>query len=390
MSNRVFITGMGMISPLGDDVEENWKNLIQRTNHFVPYQLFKGKGKKMEEFYVGRVSCSFEQEKYSKLAEDALVQAIKDSGINPEKNPGRCALIIGSSIGNSEYISQNTSDRYGKLNLDEVLPEVLAHKLADKYFVNSIVMVINSACSSASNAIGKAYRLIKNNRIDCAYVIGIDAVLSDIGLASFSALGVLSTDESMRPFDVHHNGFILSEGSGALILQREDHMKEEHLNTCTEIIGYGSSCDAYHIVAPDIKGEGAALSMKKALKDAGIKSVEVDYINCHGTGTKLNDESEYNAMELVFNHSVYASSTKGMTGHLLGACGIIETIFSCLSMKHSLIPGTVNLRDPIKNNYIRLVSENLQTKLNVVMNNTFAFGGQNASLILKKWEGESI
>ena len=390
MNNRVFITGMGMISPLGDNVEQNWKNLIQRKNHFVPCQLLKGKGKRVEEFYVGKVSCSSEQKKYSRLAEDVLVQAIEDSGINHEGNPGRCALIIGSSIGNSEYISQNITDRYGRLQLDEILPEVLAHKLAEKYFENSMVMVINSACSSGSNAIGRAFRLIKNNRIDCACVIGIDSVLSDIGLASFSALGVLCSGDSMRPFDVHHNGFVLSEGSGAVILQREDFIEKSHLRVCTEIIGYGASCDAYHIVAPDTKGQGAALAMKKALKDAGIKSTEIDYINCHGTGTKLNDESEYNAMELIFDHPVYASSTKAMTGHLLGACGVIETIFSCLSIRNYLIPGTVNLKDPIKNGCIQLISENLQTKLNVAMNNTFAFGGQNASLILKKWEGESI
>ncbi|MFR3729242.1 beta-ketoacyl-[acyl-carrier-protein] synthase family protein [Lacrimispora sp.] len=390
MSNRVFITGMGMISPLGDSVDENWNSLIQRKNHFVPYQLLKGKGKRVEEFYVGRVSCSSERRKYSKLAEDALVQAIQDSGIVPEENQGRCALIIGSSIGNSEYMSQNTNDRHGRLQLDEVLPEVLAHELAEKYGVNSIVIVINSACSSASNAIGKAYRLIKNNQIDCAYVIGIDSVLSDLGLASFSALGVLSSDEAMRPFDVHHNGFILSEGSGALVLQREDCIDISHLKACTEIIGYGASCDAFHIVAPDTKGQGAALSMKRALEDAGIKSTDVDYINCHGTGTKLNDESEYHAMELIFNHPVYASSTKGMTGHLLGACGGVETIFSCLAIKNDLIPGTVNLKDPIKNNNILLLSENRKTKLKVVMNNTFAFGGQNASLLLKKWEGETV
>jgi 3-oxoacyl-[acyl-carrier-protein] synthase II len=390
MTNRVFITGMGMISPLGDNVDLNWKNLLERKNHFVPYEIFMGKGRRKEEFYVGKVSCNSEKKKYSKLAEDVLIQAIHESGISPENNLGRTALIIGSSLGNSEYITKSITDEFGELDLDEILPEVLAHKLAEKYFVNTTVLVINSACSSSSNAIGKAYRLIKNNSIDCAYVIGIDAVLSDMGLASFAALGVLSASESMRPFDVHHNGFILSEGSGAVILQREDFIEQDHLSACTEIIGYGASCDAYHIVAPDLKGEGAALAMKMALKDADIPSTTIDYINCHGTGTKLNDESEYNAMELIFEHRVHASSTKGMTGHLLGACGIAETIFSCLSIKHDLIPGTVNLMDPIKRSNINLLSEDLDTKVNIVMNNTFAFGGQNASLILKKWKGESI
>ncbi|MEY8352652.1 beta-ketoacyl-[acyl-carrier-protein] synthase family protein [Lachnospiraceae bacterium 54-53] len=388
MSSRVLITGMGIMSPLGDHVDLSWKNLLQRKNHFVPYPVYKGKGRKKEEYYVGRVSYGSARGKYGKLAEDALIQAIHDSGIDPEKDPGRYALIIGSSIGNSEYISQSITGKYGQLQLDEILPEVLAHKLAEKYFVNSIVMVINSACSSSSNAIGKAYRLIKNDRIDCAFVIGVDAVLSDIGLASFSALGVLCSDETMRPFDVRHNGFILSEGSGAVVLQREDFMRKGHFSPYAEIIGYGASCDAYHIVAPDLNGQGAALAMKMALKDAGMKSEDINYINCHGTGTKLNDESEYNAMELIFDHSVFASSTKGMTGHMLGACGAAETIISCLSIRNNLIPGTANLTDPIKCGKIRLLSEDLQTEVDVVMNNTFAFGGQNASLILKKWKGE--
>lgn len=382
MDHRVFISGMGMVSPLGSGVDINWKHILERKNMFTPHSIQRRK--KVEEFHVGRVDTKAEENKYGQIAEDALIQSIKDSNADAVKKPGRYALIVGSSIGNCEYMSQSVKNKYQDLILSESFPEVLAHELSDKYSVNSMVAVINSACSSSTHAIGKAYRLIKNNLIDCAYVIGVDAVLSDIGLTSFASLGVLSTEKYMRPFDVRHNGFILSEGAGALVLQSEDFLKKYHGHSYGEICGYGTSCDAYHIVAPDPSGRGATLAMEKALREADLHSGEIDYINCHGTGTKLNDESEYSAMEAIFKDPVMASSTKGITGHLLGACGIIETIFSCLTLKNNLMPATANLVDPIKNGNIHILAENLKEEVKIVMNNTFAFGGQNASLIIKK------
>lgn len=382
MENRVFITGVGMISPLGNSVKENWKCIHENKSKFVAHKIQRGK--KEEEYYVGRVNCYSEEYKYSYMAETVLQQAINDSGMYQEDENRNNALIIGSSLGNSEYISYVIRNHCCNLNLNELYSEALAYSLARKYSITSMVNVINSACSSSTHALGKAYCLIKSGLVDCAYVIGVDAALSDIGLTSFAALGVLSVENKMRPFDVRHNGFILSEGAGAIVLQSDKAINISNRKYYGEIVGYGASCDAHHIVAPDPNGRGAELAMKRALEDAGLNSGDIDYVNCHGTGTKLNDESEYKAMEAVFNQEVFAGSTKSLTGHLLGACGIVETIFSCLSLKENMILGTANLSVPIKNGIIRLIRNNEKRDLNVIMNNTFAFGGQNASLIIKK------
>ncbi len=386
MSIRVFITGMGIVSPLGNSIDENWKHVLDKKNLFTPHSIQKGRNKKTDEYYIGKVDIGSEQNRYSTMAENALIQAMNASHICPDKMPGRYALVIGSSLGSSEYMFQSIKNRYNELNFEEIFPETLAHNLAEKYSVNSLVTVVNSACSSSTHAIGKAYRLIKNDLVDCVYVIGVDSGLSDIGLTSFGSLGVLSTERNMRPFDVRHNGFILSEGAGAVVLQREDFAHKYNLDSYGEIIGYGASCDAYHIVAPDPSGQGAVLAMKRAIEDAGIHPEDIDYINCHGTGTKLNDESEYIAMESVFSHEIFASSTKSVTGHLLGACGIVETIFSCLALEHNLMPGTANLTDPIKKGLVRILDKDFKREIRIAMNNTFAFGGQNASLIIKKQE----
>lgn len=382
MNNRVFITGMGMISPLGNSVEENWKCMLESKSKFTAYEIQRSK--KEEAYYVGRVNIGDEKNRYSYMAETVLQQAIHDSETFPQDESDRNGLIIGSSIGNIEYLSQVIKNHCRSLNLNELYPEVLAYRLAKKYSINSIVSVVNSACSSSTHAIGKAYRLIKNGIIDSACIIGIDVVPSDLGVTSFAALGVLSAEEKMRPFDVRHNGFILSEGAGAIILQSDKVVKSLNKKNYGEIIGFGASCDAYHIVAPDPVGEGAKLAMKRALEDADINPVKIDYINCHGTGTKSNDDSEYSAMESVFSDTVNAGSTKALTGHLLGACGIVETIFSSLSLKNNIMLGTANLSIPIKNGMIKINEKNEKRSMNVIMNNTFAFGGQNASLIIRK------
>lgn len=376
MGNRVFITGMGLFTPLGIGVDNNWKSLICRDNVFTPYKIKKSS--KEDELYVGAIKCKNQDSKYSTMVKTVLSEALYDKELLYDKRLGRTALIFGSSLGNATYMNKLIKKRESDMNLCEILPEYLAYSLAEEYLIQSQILVMNAACSSSSYAIGKAYQLIKDDIADKAYVVGVDAAVSEMGLTSFSALGVLSQDPYMRPFDVKHNGFILSEGAGALVLQKNPQ------RAYAEIIGFGSSCDSYHIVAPDPEGKGAVLAMQKALEDAKITPEDIDYINCHGTGTRLNDIAEYEALQKVFSKKVLASSTKAITGHLLGACGIVETIFSCLAINKKIVPGTANLECPIGKGNVILPKDDRKENISIVMNNTFAFGGQNASIILKK------
>lgn len=383
MGNRVYITGKGLVSPLGNTVKENWMSILDARSNFSPYKI--DNGKKAEQYYVGKVSDNLRNQIYSDMAEKVLNEALQSAGLDSKNNESRTVLIVGSSIGNTEYMFDSVKNKQKDLDLKEVFPEYLGYWLVEKYLNKSYVLTVNSACSSSTYAIGKGYQLIKDGEADIAYILGIDTALSEIGLKSFAALGVLAPEEVMRPFDVRHDGFILSEGAGCIILESEKMVNKSSKKVYGEIIGFGSSCDAYHIVAPDPTGNGAKIAMQKALKDAKISCCKIDYINCHGTGTKLNDESECNAMSSVFEETkILASSTKSLTGHLLGACGVAETIICCLALNNDIIPGTANLSTPMKTESIEFLKKNRKVHIDIAMNNTFAFGGQNASLIIKR------
>lgn len=376
---------MGLVSPLGYTVKENWISILNGKSNFSLYKI--NSGRKYEQFYVGKISDDSRNEIYSFMAEHVLREALQNAGLNNKKIEGKSVLIVGSSIGNTQYMFDSIKTGNSNANLKEIFPEYLGYWLAEKYLDRAYVLTVNSACSSSTYAIGKGYQLIKEGKADTVCILGIDAAISKIGLTSFAALGVLTPGDAMRPFDVRHDGFILSEGAGSIILENEKIVKQRSKKVYGEIIGFGLSSDAYHIVAPDPKGGGAKLAMQNALRDANISYNKIDYINCHGTGTKLNDESECNAMDSIFEDvKIFASSTKSLTGHLLGACGVAETIICCLALDNSIIPGTVNLNTPMRTKNISFLTVNHKEHIDIAMNNTFAFGGQNASLILKKGE----
>ena len=409
---RVVITGLGTVSPNGNDVSSTWESIVNGQSGVELIEKFDTSefttkfGASVKDFDKNEnidPKDSRRLDPFIQFGLAASAEAIKDSGIDlNDHDLDRIGVSIGSGIGGLETIEKNSlilKDKGPKRISPFFVPgsiiNMASGTVAIKYGLRGPNLSMVSACSSAGHSIGYSARSIAYGEVDIMVTGGAEAAMSPLGLAGFNAAKALSTrndspKEASRPWDKDRDGFVLGEGSGVLILEDLESAKKRSAKIYAEIIGFGMSDDAFHMTAPAEDGKGAKLAMKNSLIDAEIDFSEIDHINAHGTSTPLGDVVESKAIRELFSKdadNILVSSTKSMTGHLLGAAGAIESIFSILSLNDNVIPPTINLENPDNEANLRLVAkETVSKKINYVMNNTFGFGGTNVSLIFKKFE----
>ncbi|MDD5505982.1 MAG: beta-ketoacyl-ACP synthase II [Candidatus Omnitrophica bacterium] len=414
MNKRVVITGLGAITPVGNDVASFWQSLkdgksgVGFNTSFDAAAFDSRIAAEVKNFDPTHYGISLKDikrtAKFVQFAIAAAKQAMESSGLDVKKEDGtRMGVVIGSGIG-----SLHTIEEEHKVFLNKG-PSRLSPFLIPMLIVNEasgMVAIIHglkgpnscvaTACASGSHAIGEAYRMILYGDADIMLTGGTESCIVPTSVGGFCALRALSTrnddpQRASRPFDRDRDGFVMAEGCGLVVLETLDHAQKRNANIIAEIVGFGMSCDAYHITAPDPEGLGAAQAMTMALKDARMNPAEISYINAHGTSTKLNDKIETLSMKRAFGqHSkkVMVSSTKSVTGHLLGAAGGVEFVACCLAIRDGVVPPTINYEHPDPDCDLDYVP-NVARKTNVVacMSNSLGFGGHNASLIVKKFKG---
>ena len=403
---RVVITGLGMLSPVGNSVSDSWKNILKGTSGVADITKFDTEG--FDTKFAATVNYDPENyldkkdirrvDEFIQFGLIASDECIKDSGLNLEKEDlNRIGVSIGSGIGGLGTIEDNkiTLQTKGPKKISPFfVPGAISNMVSGyaslRFGFKGPNISIASACSSASHSIGYSFRSISYGDADMMLTGGAEMATTPLGMSGFNAAKALSTNNenpqsASRPWDKKRDGFVLGEGAGCLMLEEYEHAKARDANMYAEIIGFGMSADAFHITAPPEEGEGAALAMSNALLDANLNQTKIDYINAHGTSTPAGDIAETLAIKSVFKESaqnLIVSSTKSMTGHLLGAAGAIEAIFSILAIRDNICPPTTNLEDPSEGcdlNY----SANQATQRNISysLSNSFGFGGTNASLI---------
>lgn len=406
---RVVITGMGAVSPIGNDVETLWKSIeegacgIDFITHFdtTDYKVkLAGEVKDLDmEAYFSKRDLKF-NDRFTQFARIASKQAILDSKIDLEAvDRDRFGCIIGSGIGgiaSIEAADQTLTDRGPSRVSPFFIPMALANLAAGQVAIDwglkGSTSCVVTACAAASNAIGEAFHRIRDGYEDLMLTGGSEAAITSLAIAGFQSMRALHTGDDPKrasiPFDKERSGFVMGEGAGILILEEYEHAKARGAKIYGEIVGYGSSCDAHHITAPIDDGSGGAKAMLNALKDANIEPEMIDYINAHGTSTSLNDKTETRAVKAAFKDHAYKlaiSSTKSSTGHLLGASGAIEAIITVLSLKNGLVPATINYQVADEDCDLDIVANTPRKQdLQYAMSNSLGFGGHNASLIFKK------
>ncbi len=408
---RVVVTGMGALTPIGLTIADFWKNLEGGMSGAAPITYFdiaafdtkfacELKGYKPTD-YLDRKSAQrmdpFTQ--YSIIASD---QAVKDSGITiADDDPDRYGVVYGSGIGGMttydtqfRNLMEGGPRRISPFFIPMLIPDIAAGQISIRNGMKGPNYATVSACATASHAIGDAFRIIQYGDADVMVCGGAEAPITQMGLGGFNSMKALSTrndapEKASRPFDKDRDGFVMGEGSGTLILEELEHALKRHARIYAEIVGCGFTADAHHITAPPEGGEGAVRSMRRALRDAGITPDQVDYVNVHGTSTPPGDISETKALKTAFGaraHTMSISSTKSMTGHLLGAAGAVEAIATILAIVHDTAPPTINYETPDPEcdlNYTPNVAKKLPIRY--ALSNTFGFGGHNATLLFKKY-----
>ncbi|RPG64112.1 MAG: beta-ketoacyl-[acyl-carrier-protein] synthase II [Flammeovirgaceae bacterium TMED290] len=413
-NKRVVITGMGTITPIGNNLSEYTsalKNGVSGCEEIKSFDTSKFKTKFACEVksydpldYFDRKE-SRKMDIFSQFGMIAAEEAIINSEINLDKiNKNRVGVIWGSGVGGIEtfqnelinFAQNDKNPRFNPFFIPKLIPDICPGLIAIKFDFRGPNFATVSACASGSNAIIDAYNYIISDTSDIIITGGSESAVNETGVGGFNALKALSErndspETASRPFDKDRDGFVLGEGGGALILEEYNHAKSRDAKIYGEVIGFGMSCDAHHITAPHPEGEGARLVMENALKNAEIQIEDIDHINVHGTSTPLGDKSEIKAIENVFgNHAerINICSTKSMTGHLLGAAGAIESIAALISINESFIPPTINHfnHDEEINQKLNLTLNKYQARdVNVAMSNTFGFGGHNTSIVFKKY-----
>jgi len=410
---RVVVTGIGAVTPIGLDVPKYWEGLISGKSGVAPITYFDAS--KFDTQFAAEVK-NFNPEEYfdkktvkrldrfSQFAIASSVEAISDSNINLENiNKDRFGVIFGSGIGGLETL-QNEHWKYfqdknpriiSPFFIPMMLSDLAAGQISIRFGLKGPNYATTSACSTASHSISDAFMVIERGSADVMVCGGSEAPITEISIGGFNAMRAISTwndryAEASRPFDKDRNGFVMGEGAGTLILEELNHAISRGAKIYAELAGIGLTADAHHITAPAPGGEGAVRSMKIAVEDAGLLFTDIDYINAHGTSTPHNDINETKAIKTLFGEHAYklvVSSTKSMTGHLLGAAGAIEAIATLLSMKNSLIPPTINLDNPDPECDLNYSAKKVTVKeIKAAICNTFGFGGHNASILFKKFE----
>jgi 3-oxoacyl-[acyl-carrier-protein] synthase II len=412
---RVVVTGLGMVSPLGLNVSTTWKNIlscksgIKYTRYFDTTDFaVKISGSLPEDFDPANYIDPRDLRKMDHFIQYGMVaaaEAIADSNLinsQTEEMLSRTGVIVGSGIGGLRIIEKTSVDFH--VNKAKVSPFFIPSSLinltsgyiAMKYGFTGPNHSVVTACTTGAHAIGDGARLIKYGDADIMIAGSSEGAITPIGVAGFSAAKTLSTnfndkpEKASRPWDLDRDGFVIAEGAGIVVLEELEHAKKRGAKIYAEIIGYGLSGDAYHITSPHPEGRGAVASMNNALKDARLDYSKIDYINAHGTSTKVGDLVELNAVQNLFceaNPKIKMSSTKSSIGHLLGAAGSVETIFTILAIRDKIAPATINLDNPEPEARIDLVpNKPKETNIKIAMSNSFGFGGTNASLIVSEFK----
>ncbi|WP_448595852.1 beta-ketoacyl-ACP synthase II [Thermoflexus hugenholtzii] len=409
---RVVITGMGAITPLGNDVETFWRNVVAGRSGVGPITLFDASAMKTRiaaevkgfdpEAWFGRKEAR-RMDRYAQFALAATQQALQDARLDPAHvDRERVGVILGTGIGGIGALVQGVEtlmtrgpDRISPFMVPMMLADTAPGLIAIAYGFRGPNMAVVTACASGTNAIGEAMHLIRRGDADVVIAGGAEAAILPVAVAAFNVMGAISTrneepERASRPFDRTRDGFVMGEGAGILILERLEHARARGARIYAEVVGYGTSADAYHITAPLENGEGAALAMRRALADAGLSSRDIDYINAHGTSTPLNDKSETQAIKAVFGEAAYdvpISSTKSMIGHLLGAAGAVEAIVCIRAITDGIIPPTINYEHPDPECDLDYVPNVARRKpVRTAMSNSFGFGGHNACVIFRRYE----
>ena len=413
MKRRVVITGMGAVSPIGNTAEEMWQSAREGRCGIGPITHFDTTNHKVK--LAGEVKdLDFtpnldkkelrRMDLFSQYAMAAAIQAWRDSSLDYEKiDPTRFGVDISSGIGGINTI-ETEYERGRAKGFDRVSPffvpmdisNLAAGNVAIKLGAKGMCTCVVTACAGGSNAIGDAFRMIRDGYQELMLAGGSEAAITKLAIGGFTSMKALcESDDPTRasiPFDAERSGFVMGEGAGVLMLEEYEHARARGAKIYAEIVGYGATCDAYHITSPAPGGEGGARAMVEAVKDAGIQPEDIDYINAHGTSTSLNDKFETAAVKAAFGDYAYKlamSSTKSMTGHLLGAAGAIEAIITARALQDGFIPATINYRTPDPECDLDIVpNEGRKAELRYAMSNSLGFGGHNASLVLKKYEEE--
>ncbi len=409
-NNRVAVTGIGVISPLGLDASTTWQGLIGGKSGVDRITLFDASS--FETKIAGEVK-GFEpanymnpkdvrrNDRFSQMAVAASLEALKQAGLKiDDSNKGDIGIIIGSGIGGLTTLFEQTKvllergpDRVSPFLIPMMMPNIGAAQTSIVLGAQGPNLCTTSACSSGSDAIGIAYETIRRGDAQAMITGGSEAIINPVGVSAFNALKAISTrnDEpqlASRPFDAERDGFVIGEGAGTLILENLSFAQKRGAEILAEIVAYGATGDAYHITAPIESGEGAAKAMQIALDKAGLKPEEIDYINAHGTSTQLNDKMETKAIKTVFGAHAYKipiSSTKSMMGHLVGSAGAVEAAICIMVIQNGIIPPTINLTHPDPECDLDYVPNTArQAKVAIAMSNSFGFGGHNSVLIFRE------
>ncbi|RMG74961.1 MAG: beta-ketoacyl-[acyl-carrier-protein] synthase II [Nitrospirae bacterium] len=411
MKRRVVITGIGVITPLGTGVEKTWKGLLEgrsgigKITHFdaseLPVQIAGEVRDFNPEDYIEPKEIR-KMDRFIHFALAASEMAIKDAGLKIDSsNADRVGVIIGSGIGGLPKIEEYTLilhergyRRVSPFFIPMNIINLAAGRVSIRFGAKGPNSAVVTACSSGSHAIGDAFKIIQRGDADAMIAGGSESVICPLGIAGFTVMKALSKrnnepEKASRPFDLERDGFVMAEGAGIVVMEALEQALKRGAKIYAEVVGYGMTGDAYHITAPSPNGEGAARCMKMAIDDAGIRPEEVNYINAHGTSTKFNDELETMAIKTVFGEHAYkvaVSSTKSMTGHLLGAAGGVEAVISALSIYHDVVPPTINLENPDPECDLDYVpNKKREMTVNYALSNSFGFGGTNACLLFKKF-----
>ena len=411
MERRVVITGLGAITPVGNNVEEFWKGIKEGkcgideitafdTTGYKVHLAGEIKGYNAEDYFDKREAKRMD--KFSQYAIIAAREAWKDSGLDKEKeNMERVGVILGSGIGGLATIEKDNRslvekgpDRVSPMYIPMCIGNMAAGNVAIELGAKGESISMVTACASGTHCIGESFRMIKHGYQNIVVAGGTEAPITPSGIAGFTNIKALTqvTDKNRAsiPFDKERSGFVMGEGSGVVILEELEHAKARGAKIYAEIVGYGATSDAYHITSPAPGGEGGARAMKVAMEEAGVKPEKVTYINAHGTSTHLNDSCETAAIKTAFGEAskkVMVSSTKGNTGHLLGAAGGVEAVICAKSVEEGFVPATINYKVPDEECDLDIVpNEGRNVDVKYAMSNSLGFGGHNASILLKKYE----
>lgn len=410
MAEKIVITGMGTVNPLGNTLDESWQNALKGVSGVGPITLFDAKD------FLVQIAAEVKgydptlyldprevrrRDRYQLFAAAAVAQALKQSGLEiTEQNAGRIGTVISAAIGGLTAMEEGIIDvdkggprRASPFLVPMMMPNGAAGLAGIDHGMKGPAYSVASACASGQDGIGVAWTLLRAGMIDAAVAGAAEATITKIAVAAFDRMQAMSRaklgEATPRPFDLNRDGFVIGEGSAIFVLETESHAKKRGAVILAELAGYAASADAYHITAPSATGAGGSQAMRNALQNAGANIEDVGYINAHGTGTPLNDASETNAIKAVFGERAYdiaISSTKSMTGHMMGATGALETMFSVLAIRNGILPPTINYEtpDPVCDlDYVP--NKAREAKVNVAMSNAFGFGGHNAVLVVRKY-----